>query len=144
LKKGKLIERLGRKAMGLKLFKRVMIAKLPNRYYPHLVILMWRLYMGENNQELKNSIRKFNCLLEGQPDDSNSVFEFISFLRYFLRIKAKDPIPTIEVMTLIKEYKPTVFNTLKQMSKKNDRLLFLTELSMGVNIAEERLNKIIN
>ncbi|MED1201934.1 hypothetical protein [Heyndrickxia acidicola] len=100
--------------------------------------------MGENNQELKNSIRKFNCLLEGQPDNSNSVVEFISFLRYFLRIKAKDPIPTIEVMTLIKEYKPIVFNILKQMSKKNDRLRFLTELSMGLTLAEERLNKIIH
>ncbi|MED1201933.1 hypothetical protein [Heyndrickxia acidicola] len=99
--------------------------------------------MGEN-QKLKMSIKNLYNLLEEYPDESTSACEFLNFLRSFLRISA-NPLPIKEVMTLIKENKPTVLFTLKKMSNTNMMVRILTGLStdMDIRVAEYRLRKII-
>jgi hypothetical protein len=101
------------------------------------------MYMGEKNGELKSWIRRFYDLLEEYPDRSKNAAEFLSFLRDFLKIRVKDPLPIVEIMTIIKEYKPTVFFTLKKMANKNIMLQILTESSMESRVANNRLRMFV-
>jgi hypothetical protein len=97
------------------------------------------LYMGKDNDEIKRSLMKFYDLLEECPDDANSALVFLDFLKSFLRVSALDPLPSIEVMTLIKEYKPAVFYTLKRLGTHYRMVGILTELSMDLRVAEKKL-----
>lgn len=63
----------------------------------------------EVNQELKNKINEFYKLLKKAPDQSSSAIDFIYFLRSFLRIKSQTTLPTIEMMTVLKETKPIFY-----------------------------------
>ncbi|MED1202320.1 hypothetical protein [Heyndrickxia acidicola] len=99
--------------------------------------------MGEEHGELKSWIRRFYDLLEKYPDRSKNAAEFLSFLRDFLKISIKDPLPIVEIMTIIKEYKPTVFFTLKKMANKNMMLQILTESSMESRVANNRLKMLV-
>lgn len=99
--------------------------------------------MTEENEELKNSIERFYNLLNNYPDDSDTTHEFVVFLKSFLRIQSEQPLPTIEIMTLIKQYKPVVFSELRRMSSKNLMLEILTELSTDLETANENLENLI-
>jgi hypothetical protein len=92
---------------------------------------------------LKRTIRKFYNLLKKYPDHSDSAYDFVIFLRSFLRLKSQEPLPTIQVMTVLKEKKPVVFIALKKMSKQNDTLRFLIGLSMEFEVAEKNLQTIL-
>jgi hypothetical protein len=94
------------------------------------------------NRELKSKIRRFYSILEKYPDCSSNAVEFLNFLRSFLKLRVKDPLPILEIMTIIKAYKPIVFFNLKQMSNQNMLLKILTENSMELKAAKERLNRL--
>ncbi|KMY54501.1 hypothetical protein AC623_11735 [Bacillus sp. FJAT-27231] len=68
-------------------------------------------------EELKENIQKFYTLMEAYPDTPDSAFDFVVFLRSFLRIKSPLPLPTTEVMTVLKIHKPAVFFSLRGMAK---------------------------
>ncbi|WP_100331310.1 hypothetical protein [Bacillus xiapuensis] len=99
--------------------------------------------MTERNEELKKSIQRFYGLLKKYPDNANSAYDFNAFLRSFLKIQSKTPLPTIEIMTLIKETKPNVFQALRKMARKNLMLNILTELSTDRESAEKNLEKLL-
>lgn len=99
--------------------------------------------MQVENEELKIQIKKFYILLQKYPDIPESAYDFVSFFRYFLRLKSQEPLPTIEIMTVLKKNKPIVFFILRQMAKKNDTLGFLTGLSMEFEEAEQKLQKLL-
>lgn len=111
---------------------------------------MVRLYdEKEGNQvadeyDLYKTILKFYRLLEKTPDQPSSAFEILGFLRSFLRTKSTAPLPTIEVMTILKHEKPITYNSLRQMSSKNDLLKFLIDLPADLELAKERLHSITN
>jgi hypothetical protein len=92
---------------------------------------------------LKKTIRKFYNLLKKYPDHTDSAYDFVIFLRSFLRLKTQEPLPTIEIMTVLEKNKPIVFYILRQMAKKNKTLGFLTELSMEYKVAEQTLQKLM-
>ncbi|OAH57977.1 MULTISPECIES: hypothetical protein [Bacillaceae] len=97
---------------------------------------------GEKN-ELKMNVEKFFLLLQNYPDDFDSTSVFVRFLRSFLRVNARGKmLPTIEIMTLIKEQKPNVFRSMSKLSEEDNMLAFLTSLSMDFQQAESRLQSI--
>ncbi|RJS59419.1 hypothetical protein [Bacillus sp. PK3_68] len=95
------------------------------------------------NEELRTSIKRFYSLMESYSDTPDSAFDFIVFLRSFLRIKSPLPLPTTEIMTVLKVNKPAVFFSLREMSKRNDILEFLTALSMDFEKAEQKLQDLL-
>jgi hypothetical protein len=98
--------------------------------------------VGEENKELKSCLKVFFELLEECPDQSKYADEFLRFLRSFMKINVKGPLPIIEIMTIIKAYKPTVFFNLKKMANQNMLLRILTEESMELKKAKKRLNRL--
>lgn len=100
--------------------------------------------MTKESVELKKSIKLFYNLLEKYSDEPDSAYEFLVFLRNLLKIQSETPLPTIEIMTLIKQYKPLVFYELRKMSNTNLMLEILTELSMDVGAAEKKLKDLID
>lgn len=95
-------------------------------------------------EELRKCIEELYELLKKCPDDVSSVHEFIVFLRTFLRIETDEPLPKMEVMTLIKHYKPAVFWGIKKMAKNNVMFNLLTHLTTDLETAEANLEKILN
>ncbi|MGY4689592.1 hypothetical protein [Salibacterium sp. K-3] len=94
------------------------------------------------NKEVLDAINKFQHMLETYPDSKNSVQDFRNFMRYFLRLKPADqPLPTLEIMSILKQNKPTVFQTLKQQGKTDNVLGLLTETSITPETAESRLKE---
>lgn len=98
--------------------------------------------MRNERDDLKKSVEKFCELLQKYPDEPNSTLTFVSFLRSFLRIRSRETLPTVEVMTLIREFKPNVFHMMKNLSKQDNMLAILTELSMELREAEERIQSL--
>lgn len=99
--------------------------------------------MRKEINELRTHVEKFFILLENHPDSVDSTFVFIRFLRSFLRENTqKGVLPTIEIMTLLKEHKPVVFQTMRKLSERDKMLGFLTGLSMNVRDAENKLESI--
>lgn len=97
---------------------------------------------GETN-ELKMNVEKLFLLLQNYPDDFESTLVFVRFLRSFLRTNVEGKVlPTMEVMTLIKEQKPNVFRSMRRLSENDNMLAFLTGLSMDLQKAEFRLQSI--
>jgi hypothetical protein len=100
--------------------------------------------MVEGNKELKIKIKEFYNLLESVQDTPGSSLEFIAFLRTFLRVQSESPLPTIEVMTLLKKHKPNIFTALRNNTNHYQMLQFLTELQMDETEAENNINTLLN
>jgi hypothetical protein len=82
-------------------------------------------------------------LLQNYPDDLDSTLVFVRFLRSFLRVNASEKVlPTIEIMTMIKEQKPNVFRWMRKRSAEDNMLAFLTGLAMDYQEAKNRLQSI--
>ncbi len=96
----------------------------------------------ESNVELKQKVKKFYKLLEDLPDRPSSAFDFIAFFRQFLRINV-DYLPTIEVMTLLRNEKPQIYYSMRQFGKKDAVINILVDLNMEVQVAQQRLNEIV-
>ena len=99
--------------------------------------------MIDEKKEIKSKVQQFYIMLNNYTDHPDSTAIFLGFIRNFLRIKTKMPLPTIELMTLLKKHKPSVFMTLRKMAKTNILLSFLTDLSMEIEEAEQRLKEIM-
>jgi len=96
-------------------------------------------------KDLEFLLKKFNKMLEDYPDHADSVSYFVNFLRLFLRVKpSKINLPTVEIMTIIKFEKPTVFYKMRKLAKYDFNLEFLTGLQMEHTKARENLKNIWN
>jgi hypothetical protein len=99
--------------------------------------------MRRKTNELKMNVEKFFLLLQNYPDDLDSTLVFVRFLRSLLRVNASEKVlPTIEVMTMIKEQKPNVFRLMRKRSAEDNMSAFLAGLSMDYQEAESRLQSI--
>lgn len=96
------------------------------------------------SNEIQKSLKELYTILDEYPDSPKVTYDFVTFIKSFLKIKSDEPLPTIEVMTLIKHKKPIIFSNLKRMAANNDLLKLLTELSMDIDLAKERLDNILN
>lgn len=97
----------------------------------------------ERNKELIDSLLKLQKLLDTEPDTVDAIPVFTNYIRSFLRIKPTGrTLPTIEIMTLIKKRKPTLFYLLKRYSN-DDMMTMLTYLNMDYEQAQIRIERIL-
>ncbi|MFC4321573.1 hypothetical protein [Litchfieldia salsa] len=102
--------------------------------------------MNTKKEEVRKQIQLFFKLLEKHKDIPQSIPYFKSYLRQLImKNRGSDTmIPTIEMMTVLKNEKPLVFQLLKQQSKGDYNLEFLTGLSMNYEDAKGKLELFLN
>ncbi|MEM1504848.1 hypothetical protein RG959_15680 [Domibacillus sp. 8LH] len=99
--------------------------------------------MRRKSNDVKAHVEKFFVLLKNYPDSTDSALVFVRFLRSFLRdCSQPEVLPTIEIMTLLKEHKPIAFYSMRKLSEHDNLLAFLTGLSMSPQEAENKLQAI--
>ena len=92
---------------------------------------------------LLDSLELFEKLLDELPDTAESVPEFLKFLRYFFRNKhPKFPLPSIEIISIIRQVKPTVFYFLRKQSTRDPILQMVIDLHIDVKHAQERIQEL--
>jgi hypothetical protein len=83
-------------------------------------------------------------MLSKYEDSRDSFPEFRSFLRLLLRNKNSNyTVPVIEVVSLIKEYKPTVFWYLRREGSNELNLAIITSTTLPAEQAETRIDSLI-
>jgi hypothetical protein len=94
-------------------------------------------------QKLSDALLEFDSLLKKHPDAPESVPIFTQFIKYFLRTNTSgEELPSLEVMTVLKNEKPTVSYLIKKQSKNNVVMSMLTSVDMDISEAESKLNKL--
>lgn len=89
---------------------------------------------------LLDSLIMFEKLLTELPDTAESVPDFLKFLRNFFRNKhPKFALPSIEIISIIKHEKPTVFYFLRKQSSRDQMLQLIIGVEMDREQALERL-----
>lgn len=89
---------------------------------------------------LLDSLIMFEELVEKKPDTADSVPDFLAFLRHFFRNKhPKYSLPTIEIISIIKHKKPTVFYFLRRQSSRDPMLQLVIDVEIDLEKALERI-----
>jgi hypothetical protein len=92
---------------------------------------------------LPDALKEFEVLLKKQPDVPDSLPVFNQFIKYFLRTKTGgEPLPSVEVMTIIRNEKPNVFYLLRKQSKTNVVMNMLTNVEMDLEEAKNSLDRL--
>lgn len=92
---------------------------------------------------LADALYEFEALLKKHRDVPESLPVFTQFIRYFLRTKTADePLPSVELMTILKYEKPNVFYLIRKQSKHNMVMNLLTNVEMDLEEAESRLGRL--
>jgi hypothetical protein len=90
-----------------------------------------------------NLVKYFFVLLENYSDHPRNLFIFMSFFKIVLRNKAIDEmIPVVELMTVLKYERPTIFHHMRKQTE--DWIYVLTRIEMEVQEAREKLYCITN
>lgn len=92
----------------------------------------------------KQSIRKFYELLKDSHDEPLEAYKFVTFLRTLLRDNTDNTLPLVEIMTVIKQEKPIIYSQLKKMAPYNTMIEILTDLSINIEDARNRLENMIS
>ncbi|WP_026675025.1 hypothetical protein [Alkalihalobacterium bogoriense] len=101
--------------------------------------------MRKKETELVQVLKKLEKMLKETPDKKEAVLLYKTFLKNFLRTKTSSiPLPSVEVMTVIKHKKPTVFSLLRKEASYSDVLYYLTNIEAKYQDAERKLAHIIN
>jgi hypothetical protein len=99
--------------------------------------------MDSKIKTLSDALLEFDYLLKKHPDVPQSLSVFSQFLRYFLRTKTSGiELPSVEVMTVLKNEKPNVYYLMKKQSKNNVVMNMLTNIEMDIKEAENRLSSL--
>lgn len=99
--------------------------------------------MSQKTKKISDALLEFDYLLKKHPDVPESLSVFTQFVRYFLRTETSgDELPSVEVMTVLKNEKPSVFYLMKKQAKNNVVMSMLTNIEMDIEEAENRLNKL--
>lgn len=87
-------------------------------------------------------VREFIDLIQTIPDDEEQVTvqKFLRYLQSLLRIKQVVP-PVVEIMTVVKHTKPTLFHAARRNVIKSSNLFMLFQLDMSFTLAQERLEE---
>jgi hypothetical protein len=94
-------------------------------------------------KNLTDALVEFDYLLKKHSDTPESVPIFTQFIKYFLRTNTSgEELPTLEVMTVLKNEKPTVSYLMKKQSKNNVVMSMLTGIDMDISEAENKLNRL--
>jgi hypothetical protein len=103
-------------------------------------------YTPDSRREWKQAIvRDLHELLEKIPDDDQpaSVQKLIRYLQALLRVKQVVP-PMVEIMTLIKERKPSLYHGTRRNVLQSSNLYMLFQLEMDPQLALKRLDEFVN
>ncbi|MFB5664369.1 hypothetical protein [Alteribacillus sp. HJP-4] len=97
------------------------------------------------NRDVVKAIDKFYTMLDFYTDNTYAVPKFKNFFRFFLRLEGDSrPLPSLELMAVLKEKKPTVFYYLKKDGANDKVIGILTDSPMSYEIAEKRINHYID
>ncbi|KXG43959.1 hypothetical protein TEPIDINF_001424 [Tepidibacillus infernus] len=91
--------------------------------------------MSEYDQTI---IKEFNSFLEEITDHRKDVYKVIDFLNTLLRVKNTIP-PTVEVVTILRNERPILFQSLKQIISPVSPLYMIIKLDMDLDEAKKRL-----
>ncbi|UOE96097.1 hypothetical protein [Alkalihalobacillus sp. LMS39] len=101
--------------------------------------------MRKKEIELVQALKKLEKMLKETPDNKEAVMLYKTFLKSFLRTKTNSiPLPSVEVMSVIKRKKPTIFSLLRKEASYSDVLYYLTSIEVNYQDAERKLAHIIN
>lgn len=89
-------------------------------------------------------IENFFELLKEYSDTPENAEIFINYIRLFLRTKSGTPLPTVEMMSLIKKKKPEIFAVIRQRGKSDLLLEFVTGIHMDTENAEDRMRQYLS
>lgn len=96
-------------------------------------------------QNMMKVLEEYEDLLAKYPDEPKSLPVFNQFFKLFLRTNTKGkPLPSIEVMAILKSQKPLVFSLMRKQSKNNLVMDMLTHVDLDYEEAKERLNQFCN
>lgn len=92
---------------------------------------------------LLESIKEFERLLQKTPDVKESLPIFSTFIRHFIRTKDRNhSLPTIEIMTILRHEKPTVFYLMKLQSERDPLMQMITNVPIDLEKARQRLEEL--
>ncbi|HYK72491.1 MAG TPA: hypothetical protein VEV44_05060, partial [Pseudoneobacillus sp.] len=101
--------------------------------------------LNNSKHHLEGMIENFFELLKKYSDNPDNADIFINFIRLFLRTKSSGaPLPTVELMSLIKKEKPEIFAAIRQRGKYDLLLEFVTSIHMDTANAEERMKQYLS
>jgi hypothetical protein len=92
---------------------------------------------------LYDSLKNFETMLQKLPDNSNSTFDFYRFFRS-LQLINNDSIPFVELGTILKKKKPTVFSELRKQFGDNNLINIITSVDMDLDEAEFNIKKVMD
>lgn len=81
--------------------------------------------------EIQSAIKKFNQLLTKYPDNQDSTFYFVNFLKQFIRIKSeKSELCLVSFITIIKHERPIIFYELRKRGEYDNVINFMIHLTV--------------
>ncbi|QQE76051.1 hypothetical protein [Brevibacillus composti] len=89
-------------------------------------------------------IRDFHDMIEQLPDNDQpaTIQKLVRFLQGLLRIKQVVP-PVVEIVTLIKQAKPTLYHAARQSVTTTSNLHLIFQIDMDPVLAQERMNEFL-
>ncbi|MGO4890271.1 hypothetical protein ACJ2A9_21190 [Anaerobacillus sp. MEB173] len=94
--------------------------------------------------ELKCALIQFESLMRELPDRRESLPQFKKFILFFLRIKTRSvPLPTSEIMSILKREKPTLFSIMRRELSNNLIFNIITHIDAEYWGAKKRLNELL-
>ena len=95
------------------------------------------------NNGLADSLQQFYKVMKNTSNTKQSLPHFLKFIRNFIRTKdSKYSHPTIEIITIIKHEKPTIFYYLRQQGKNDPVLEMVTKVDMDYQKAKDRIEEL--
>ena len=92
---------------------------------------------------LTDSLKKFKIMLQKLPDNPINAFEFYSFFKSLPMVDSES-IPFIELGTILKHKKPSIFFELRKQFSHNKVIHIVTTVDMDLNEAETTIAKMID
>lgn len=98
---------------------------------------------AKDDCSLHQVVRDFFEMLNKYDDEPRYLTIYRSFIRQFIRFKTVDnALPVIEVMSIFKAERPTLFYLLKK--DQTATFHFLTHIDLDEHIARDRVNKFLH
>lgn len=94
--------------------------------------------------EIQSAIKKFNQLLTKYPDNQDSTFYFVNFLKQFIRIKSeKSELCLVSFITIKKHERPIIFYELRKRGEYDNVINFMIHLIVDYEKAKNDINNLL-
>lgn len=95
----------------------------------------------EGTKNMKHLI----CSIFELPDQDNiqNIKKLILYLQQLLRVKTPTP-PMVEIMIILQEEKPLLYNSARLSVAKNSHLAILFEIKGDYELSKKRFNDLVN